>query len=77
MQAVAAGGERDALEGVDYGGAVAGDGLPGDDAGEDYGDSDVEDGADDERGDDADGDVALWVLDTLPRRWRRSRNRCR
>jgi hypothetical protein len=62
MQTVAAGGEGDALEGVDYGGGVAGDGLPGDHAGEDDGHSDVEDGADDKRGNDADGNVALGVL---------------
>ena len=62
VEAGSAGGEGEALEGVDDGCAVAGDGLPGHHAGEDAGDSDVEDGADDEGGDDADGDVAAGVL---------------
>ena len=77
VEAVSAGEERDSLERVDYGCAVAGDCLPLDDAGEDHGDADVEDGADDERGDDADGDVAAAGSCTPRWRWRRSRSRCR
>jgi len=61
MQTVAAGFEREALEGVDDGRAIVGDGLPGNDAGEDQRDSEIEDGADDERGEDSNGHVALGV----------------
>jgi len=61
MEAVTAGFEREALEGVDDGSAIVGDGLPGHDAGEDQSDSEIEDGADDQRGEDADGHGTLRV----------------
>ncbi len=77
MQPMTSRRQRHSLEGVDYGGGIAGDRLPRDHAGEDYGYSDVEDGADDERGNDADGDVALGVFALFGGRGDGSRSRCR
>ncbi len=65
MQAMAAGLDRETLQGVDDGGAVADDGIPGHHAGEHERDPYIEDRADDEGRNDADGHVALRILALL------------